>query len=232
MNDLNNIARIRAVHNALEELADNVVFIGGAAVSLYKDRPASETRVTDDVDIVIELASYGDYGSIEEQLRKKGFANDIMSNIICRYKVNGIVVDVLPTEGGVLGFNNQWYVEGFRNAVYFYLSEREKVKIFNSVYFIASKMDAFNDRGSSDGRTSNDFEDIVYILNNRKTIWEELKNEAGPVKDYLKNEFQKLLNQGYLNEWVSCHLEFSEQSRVNMIIAGLEDFCNKNSGSQ
>lgn len=226
MNDQNNVARIRAVHRALEELADKVVFVGGATVSLYKDRPASETRETDDVDIVIEIASYVDYGAIEEQLRKKGFENDVESKIICRYKINGIIVDVLPTDENVLGFKNQWYSAGYQNAIDYYIFEQEKVKLFNSVYFLATKLDAFNDRGSSDGRTSQDFEDIIYILNNRKSIWNEMEDELGPVKEYLKNEFRELLSQEYIYEWISCHLDFAEQNRVNMIIAGLEAFCN------
>lgn len=40
-----NIARIRAVSNALEELKDEVVFVGGATVSLYASRTAVETDV-------------------------------------------------------------------------------------------------------------------------------------------------------------------------------------------
>lgn len=43
-----NIIRIKAVYNALEELENDVVFVGGATVALYADRPASEVRPTDD----------------------------------------------------------------------------------------------------------------------------------------------------------------------------------------
>ncbi len=226
MNDENNIVRIRTVYRALEELGDRVAFVGGATVSLYKDRPASETRVTDDVDIVVEIASYVDYGVIEEKLRQKGFENDIESKIICRYKINGIIVDVLPTDGKVLGFKNQWYTDGYRNAVDYPITDSETVKIFNSVYFLATKLDAFNDRGGSDGRTSSDFEDIVYILNNRKSIWSEIENESASVKIYLKNEFRNLLAQEYIYEWISCHLDYTEQNRVTIIMAGIESFCN------
>src|SRR5437016_4596709 len=108
MNDNDNIVRIKAVYRALDELGDTVVFVGGATVSLYKDRPASETRFTDDVDILVELLQYADYANIEDQLRKKGFVNDIESGVICRYKINGIIVYVLPTNESILGFKNQW----------------------------------------------------------------------------------------------------------------------------
>lgn len=64
-----NITRIKVVYDALEELADEVIFIGGATVSLYADRPAGETRPTDDIDILVELLHYKDYSAIEQNIR-------------------------------------------------------------------------------------------------------------------------------------------------------------------
>jgi len=226
MSDTANIIRIRAVYQALEELGDCVVFVGGATVSLYKDKPAAETRVTDDVDIVVELMNYADFAMIEDQLRKKGFLNDIDSGIICRYKINGITVDVMPTEGNILGFKNKWYLAGFQNSILHSLSEKENIRIFNAIYFLASKLDAFNDRGNRDGRTSSDFEDIVYVLNNRNTIWKEMENAQEPVRSFLVTEFKKLLEQDYLYEWISVHLDYNEQRRVNYILGGLMSFVN------
>ena len=40
------ITRIRVVYDALEELANEVVFVGGATVALYADRPSGEARPT------------------------------------------------------------------------------------------------------------------------------------------------------------------------------------------
>ncbi len=48
----------RLFYDALEELADEVVFVGGATVALYADRPSGEARPTDDVDILVELMHY------------------------------------------------------------------------------------------------------------------------------------------------------------------------------
>jgi hypothetical protein len=50
-----NLLRIKAVHDALGSLRDDVVFVGGAIVSLYAERKAEELRPTDDIDILIEL---------------------------------------------------------------------------------------------------------------------------------------------------------------------------------
>lgn len=218
------IIRIKAVYNALEELANEVVFVGGSTVALYADRPSGEARPTDDVDIVVELLHYRDYAAIEERLRSKGFTNDIESRVICRYRVQGIIVDVMPTGENALGFTNPWYEQGYKTALTHHLDEHYNVKIFKPVYFLASKMEAFNNRGGKDGRWSSDFEDIVYILNNRDSIWEELHTADKEVQHYLKEQFSLLLENEHFDEWLSAHLEQNEQRRLRMIIGKLTAF--------
>jgi hypothetical protein len=71
MSHRENITRIKAVHNALQEMASEVVFVGGATVSLYNDRAGSDTRPTDDVDNLVEVAHYSDYAALEDKLRQK-----------------------------------------------------------------------------------------------------------------------------------------------------------------
>ncbi|RYE14784.1 MAG: hypothetical protein EOP45_19180, partial [Sphingobacteriaceae bacterium] len=129
MSHRENLLRIKAVYNALEELSDDVVFVGGATVSLYADRLGEEVRPTDDVDILIELVNYKGYAAVEEKLRQKGFVNDWESGVICRYKVQGIVVDVMPTSDEILGFTNKWYTAGFSNAINYALNEEYVIKI-------------------------------------------------------------------------------------------------------
>src|SRR5438105_3706671 len=107
MSHRENIARIKAVHLALEELASDVVFVGGATVSLYSTR-----RLT--------------------------------------------------------------------------LEEGLSIRIFSAPYFLATKLEAFVDRGENDGRLSSDFEDIVHVLNNRSSVWGEIGNTDEPVKQFLK----------------------------------------------
>jgi len=55
-----NLIRIKSVHQALKGLEQDYVFVGGATVFLYATNPGltAEIRPTDDVDIVVELASY------------------------------------------------------------------------------------------------------------------------------------------------------------------------------
>ena len=226
INHVQNITRIKAVYNALGELAPTTIFAGGAVVSLYADRPYDDTRPTDDIDIVVELIDYHGYAAIEEKLRKKGFVNDFESKVICRYKINGIVVDVMPISEKVLGFSNKWYAPGFKRAIDFEIDKQHIVKIFPAAYFIASKLEAFKSRGKDDGRTSSDFEDIVFVLNYRNKIWEELQKADKEVMQYLKNEFSKLLAGNYIDEWIAVHLDYNDRQRGVLISGRLKEFVN------
>lgn len=85
MSNDTNIIRIKAVANILNQLNEEFVFVGGATVSLYGDVCKAEARPTDDVDVIIELASYTGYAQLDENLRKLGFENDIESGVLCRY---------------------------------------------------------------------------------------------------------------------------------------------------
>lgn len=105
--------------------------MGGATIALYiNPATAMEVRPTDNVDVVMELATYGSYARLEVRLRETGFVNGQESKVVCRYKVKGITVDIMPTDPAVIRFSNRWYWEGFEKAVLHPLTERESVYIF------------------------------------------------------------------------------------------------------
>jgi hypothetical protein len=143
-----NLTRIKGVANALVDLKDDIAFVGGATVSLYADHPEqTDTRPTDDIDVLIEIATYSAYTKLQEKLTVLGFALDTEAKITCRYKCQGLIVDIMPTEEEVLGFKSRWYKEGFKYLQTYTSEHRIQIRIFPVAYFIASKLDAFNDRG-------------------------------------------------------------------------------------
>ncbi|MDQ1085575.1 hypothetical protein [Siphonobacter sp. SORGH_AS_1065] len=130
----------------------------------------------------------------------------------------------MPTSGAILGFSNRWYAEGFKQAIHVSIDEGITIRIFHPVYFLATKLEAFKSRGGNDGRLSTDFEDIIYLLNNRNTIWAELAQTTGTIRTYLVEEFKQLISHRYIDEWVSSHLAYSEQRRVSFILLSIENF--------
>jgi predicted nucleotidyltransferase len=207
MSEHTNIIRIQAVANAFKEMKEQVVFVGGATVSLYADRPVHDIRPTDDIDVIIEVLNYSQRQLLEERLREIGFTNDIDSGIICRFKIQGISVDIMPTDDPSIGFNNIWYPGGFEHAQNFRLLDGNIIRILTAPYFIATKLEAFKSRGGGDGRSSHDFEDIVFVLENRAALWDEIHQCDDNLKTYLKKEFTKLIENTYIHEWVDSHVE-------------------------
>ena len=117
MPDNTNADMIKTVVLGLGNLANEVVFVGGAVTGLYiKDSSLiSEVRQTDDVDCIIEIASRKNYVKLEKQLRIQKFEND--QKVICRWHYKGITVDIMPTDESILGFSNRWYSEGIAHSI-------------------------------------------------------------------------------------------------------------------
>jgi len=224
MSHNHNIIRIKAINNLLGNLSGKFVFVGGATVSLYSEKMTSEVRPTNDIDILIELMSYTEYAKLEEILRAMGFVNDTESGVICRYKIQGIIVDIMPTSDSPLGFSNKWYPEGYKNAIEYFIDDENSVKIFTAPYFIASKLEAFKGRGKNDGRTSSDFEDIVFILENRPKVWREFAGAPVELRKYLKVEFEKLLKNKFFIEWIESHVDRAIPPATYFIIEELNKF--------
>jgi predicted nucleotidyltransferase len=217
-----NITMLQTVADGLEELIDEIVFVGGAVAELYADDPASsDIRPTQDVDCTIELSSYKEHTELEEDLRTKGFANDTSKGApICRWIYQDIKVDVMPTDENILGFNNQWYLGGVRNKISKTLPDGTDIFVFPPEYYLASKFEAHNDRGGNDLRQSHDFEDIIYILDNCTSILEGIRNAEEDVKNYLKEECEILFANDGLSEGIECALgPGSDSNRVEIIEA-------------
>jgi hypothetical protein len=219
-----NITRIKAVYNLLGDLKDKVVFVGGATVSLYAQREAAEIRETKDIDILVEIASRWEYVAIEEKLRNIGFVNDASAAFLGRYIIDGLIVDLMPTDEEILGFSNKWYSAGFQTAIDYTIDEQHTVKIFEPAHFIGSKIEAFKNRGKGDGRMSSDFEDIVFILDNRPSVWQEMEDAPASLRDYLKKEFKRLSENPNIEEWVGSHSSFYSPPSAYLIIQDLKKY--------
>lgn len=205
-----NIEMIKAVAIGLGELANEIVFVGGAITELYigDKSQISEVRQTDDVDCIIEITSKKNYANLEEQLRKQKFEND--QNIICRWHYQGIIVDIMPTDTKILGFSNRWYSEGIVHSIDYEIEKNITIRILAIPYFISCKLEALFNRGMGDLRLSKDLEDIVFLVNYGIKVNTDNKN----LKKYISNQFKILLNKPELREAIFCVLPFGENDTV------------------
>lgn len=228
-NSYKNIVRLKAVATALASLDNKVVFVGGAVVDLYADDPArGEVRPTDDIDVVIEIVNRGTFSELEERLRDMGFRNDVESGIICRYRFHDIVVDIMPDDASILGFSNNWYKPGLQNRDIKWLDEC-KLHLLSLGYFLATKFEALkSERHGKDYRWNSDFEDIIYIFDNRKDILNELDKTDLFLNNYLKNCVMALLNRPFISEEIMANLAYSSQDfRKNRIVTIWKNFTHE-----
>ncbi|MEK9145124.1 MAG: hypothetical protein AAB339_05900 [Elusimicrobiota bacterium] len=202
-----NLEMLAVVAKGLRGFKEKVAFIGGATIDLYISYPAdAASRPTDDVDCVVELASRGKYYAVEEELRSLGFKNSLGKGPLCRWEYRGIMVDVMPTEGRILGFSNRWYPDGLANTETAVLLDGQKIQIFSAPYLLASKIEAFLDRGKGDFHASADIEDIVALLDGCPGLKEKIQRAPDDVRSYLAEKFQAFLEQPRFIENLPGHV--------------------------
>lgn len=229
MNHDINIFRLKAVNKALANFSEEFVFVGGAVLSLYADRIAEEIRETEDVDVAVKIYTIISFVQMEEQLRSIGFQPDPTSKFVGRYIIRNLVVDFMPLDEKVLGFKNKWYEEGMKYAVTVALDKTNFIKIFSAPYFVAAKLEAFKNRGRNlqgeiDGRTSTDFEDFIFVIVNRESIWLEMSQAEENLKMYLQVEFSELLNNPYFEEWIDAHTGYVSPAAQVIILPRAKKF--------
>lgn len=215
-----NIIRLEQIAAGLGELRDKVVFVGGAVVELYLPRPAKiRLRPTNDVDCIIQFTTRIEHARFEESLRKHRFrdaAITIPKAPICRWIYEEILVDFMPTDQAILGFSNRWYPEAVQAKELFRLPSGTEIAICALPYFLATKLEAFKDRGAKDPRASTDLEDIVTLIDGVADLETKLLKSAEPVKLYLKEEFARLSSDKDFVEGIECNavLGFEQAERV------------------
>ena len=217
-----NLAMIRHVAARLGHLRERVVFLGGAATALLiTDSAAPDVRATIDIDVIVEIASRGDYYRLAESLRAAGFSEDTREGApICRWIVEGVAVDVMPTDAEILGFSNQWYQQALQHATVRLIADDMAIRLVTAPYFLATKIDAFHNRGADDFIASHDMEDIITLLDGRPEIVEEVRTAPEDVKKFLSWKFEEFLNNRSFLDALPGHLlpDSASQQRVPILM--------------
>jgi hypothetical protein len=200
-----NLAVVAEVAQVLQHLKQRIVFVGGAVVSLYTDDPAAdEVRPTADIDLTVILAGFGEWVRLQEDLATLNIYPDPHGPSICRYKLKDIPIDIIPAENSLIGLSNRWYKSGFENLQTVNV-HGETIQILPAPCFLATKFEAFKDRGN-DYRTSHDMEDIIYVLDNRTTIVDEIAQSPADIRHFLQDEFKSIFRKGLMDEVLAAHI--------------------------
>jgi predicted nucleotidyltransferase len=215
---------IEKVAKALGELNKEVVFVGGAVVSLYvNDAFADEFRPTKDVDITFRIVSFAKLERLREELVAKGFKQNIFEDVICRFQLEDILVDVMSTHAIAWAPANRWFDEGFNHLCQIKVG-KQVINLLSLPFFLATKFDAHADRGGLDARMSKDFEDIIYLLNHVSNLENQISDAPKNVKDYIISECKDILKNDVKQEAILANMPYNFQmERYESIIKKLKN---------
>ncbi len=190
-----NLAKVELIAHVLGSLRNELVLVGGCAAGLLMtDMGAAPARVTYDVDLLVEVAALIRYHEVEAEFVRLGFQRDMTAQApICRWRYNDLAVDLMPTVPGILGFANRWYPMAVATAEERMLPSGLVIRLISAPLFIATKFEAFDDRGNQDLLTSHDLEDIINVVDGRPELPAEIGSTPGELRDYLADQCAALL---------------------------------------
>ena len=143
---------------------------------------------------------------------------------ICRWILEDIVVDIMPTSARVLGFTNSWYAEAMAHATRRELEPGLSIRVVTPPYFIATKLEAFADRGKGDFVASHDLEDIIAVIDGHEALVDEVAASSGALREYLAEQLGVLLQDDEFLAALPGHLagDAASQSRRPVILARMK----------
>jgi predicted nucleotidyltransferase len=217
-----NVALVEMVARRLGDLGERFVFVGGCAAGLLiTDDARPPVRATRDVDLIVELASLVSYYDLNDTLRRLGLRED--PDLTCRWSLEGVKVDVMPTEDVGQGFTNRWYPRAAQRSSRVSLPGGMQIRLVSAPLFVATKLEAFYGRGAGDYGASHDIEDIVAVVDGRPELAVEVAGSESDVREYIESEVDSLLADGQFVETLSWHFagDAESQARIPEVIRRL-----------
>lgn len=215
---------IITVANALgADILPQVAFVGGCTTGLLiTDAMAREAvRYTDDVDLIINVLGYNGWHKFSEHLVQRGFRISMDDDVNCRFRLGDLQVDFMPDDEEALGFTNRWYKAALQTAQLYPITKIINIRLVTSIYFLATKFEAFKGRGHNDLFRSRDIEDILNLVDGREELSGELTRAAPDVKAYLIAEFRAMLGSPDINYAVQSTTG-GDAGREELVFARIE----------
>jgi predicted nucleotidyltransferase len=210
-----NVQLVEIVAKQLGQLAEKLVFVGGCSTGLLiTDTARPPARATVDVDLIVEMVSLPSYYQLQEELKRIGFTEE--PEVICRWRLGELKVDIMPTDGSILGFTNRWYERAVQQAHHYNLPSGTPIRLVSPPMFVATKLEAFYGRGKGDYAASHDIEDIVAVVDGRPELISEIAGSDADVRSYLGEEVDALLGDIAFTSTLNYHLPGDEANQLRI----------------
>lgn len=217
-----NLPILTLIAKSLGMLCESLVFVGGCATGLLLTAPRAQAiRATQDVDVVVHAISTADYHAIEKAVESRGFKHDLSPEApICRWVLQGVALDLMPSQPGILGFHNRWYPLAIETAAQITLPNGIDIRLITAPVFVATKFEAFHGRGNNDYLASHDLEDIITVVDGRPELAQEIDQADGKLRRYIATEINTLLEDHNFLMALPGHLpgDAASQARLPELI--------------
>jgi len=197
------------VARSLGDFRDRVVFVGGCAVVfLVPDSVVPTIRPTEDVDCILYVPSRASYYlEVVEPLRSLGFSECVEpGSPICRWVVEGVAVDVMPTSDEILGFSNRWYDFAIQDPLVLEPLPDLQIRVIGQAAFLATKFEAFANRGQGEYEGNTDIEDIISVTAYCPDLADRIRQAPMELQDFLQLCASGMLALSSLPELISAAL--------------------------
>ncbi len=197
---------------ALGSLRSEVVLVGGASTGLLMtDSAAAGERPTEDLDFIVNCTARGLH-ALEARLRDhhQFEQRPDLDDPVCRWRRGDVVIDLVPTDGSIHGFSSRWYLDAWRTAEARVVAGYP-VRVISAIMFVATKLDAFGDRGQGDYQASEDLEDVIAVVDGRPELLDELTRAPSDARAYVTERIGQLLAEPRFVDAVFGHLDGDDQ---------------------
>jgi hypothetical protein len=181
--------QLKLVVEDLGAFVPRLVFTGGLVLGLYFERrPMFRIRPTKDADAVVACTTHADYVALQRALGQVGTHPLVGEDDapICRMvTASGQLLDLMPTQEGVLGFGNPWFPLGYETAKPYDIGATQPIRIFPPPVYAAAKAAAYRSRGVADPMVSHDLEDFLTLLACRTSLLGEIAACTPELRIYL-----------------------------------------------
>lgn len=227
-----NIDYLYEAAKKLEELNEQVVYIGGAIIGFFiTDITMPDARPTEDVDCVVNVITYQNYHKFTSAIRKKGFKNDLETGVIVRFRLDNITLDVMPADPKILKFGNRWYKEAIISPLKYTTTDDIVIKYISAPYLLATKIDAFRERGNNDYVVSKDIEDIITVIAGCNEIVNELTKSNHRPLQFIQQFLKEALSNEAFHHALPGHVSDGRltEARVQKVRSKIHQIININS---
>lgn len=89
-----------------------------------------------------------------------------------------------------------------------------RFQLFSAPFFLASKIEAFRDRGKDDFRASHDLEDVIAVIDGRESLVDEVLIAEAPVREYIQARLADMLQERKFIDALAGHVLESGREEI------------------